>query len=141
MIADYIGIPFVDGGCSFDGADCYGLGKLIYKEELGIELPNFRVSAMDTRRIWKSYIEGVAGYWTLVDTPEMFDGLAFAYDPDHPKLVQHFGVYIGNGKMIHSLDKIGAFICNLDDFRYCLKGIYRWNSLESQNKNMSLPQT
>lgn len=34
----YIGIPFLDGGRSFDGADCYGLGRLVMAS-LGIDLP------------------------------------------------------------------------------------------------------
>lgn len=35
-------IPFKDHGRSFDGCDCGGLVWLIYKEELGINLPDWR---------------------------------------------------------------------------------------------------
>jgi len=36
----YIGIPFADKGRTMEAADCYGIGKLIFKRELGIELPD-----------------------------------------------------------------------------------------------------
>lgn len=35
----YMIIPFKDKGRSFEGCDCWGLVYLIYKNELGIELP------------------------------------------------------------------------------------------------------
>lgn len=34
-------IPFVDKGRSMDGADCWGLVCLVYKQELGITLPDY----------------------------------------------------------------------------------------------------
>ena len=37
----YINLPYKNLGRSFDGVDCYGLIWLIYKGELGIELPDF----------------------------------------------------------------------------------------------------
>lgn len=33
-------IPFVDGGRSFDGADCWGLCMLVSQHSFGVELPD-----------------------------------------------------------------------------------------------------
>ncbi len=37
----YTHIPFVDKGRGIDGCDCWGLVRLIYQNELNIELPDY----------------------------------------------------------------------------------------------------
>jgi len=123
----YIGVPFVDRGITKDGADCYGLIRLVYKEELGIDIPEFNSSCSDVKRIFLDYLKQISEHWELVvDEPKLYDVIAMAYDPEHPKIVQHFGIYIGNGMMLHTLNHVGAFTAKVSDFNYFIKGIYRW---------------
>lgn len=122
----YIGIPFIDRGQSFEGADCYGLVRLIYKEELSIILPEFLSSCKDSKRIWSDYLKQISEHWDLVKEPKLYDVIAMSYDPQHPKIVTHFGIYIGNGMMLHTLQGIGSFTCRLSEFSYSIKGMYRW---------------
>lgn len=39
--AQYIGIPFVPHGRGREGLDCWGLLRLIYKEQVGVELLSY----------------------------------------------------------------------------------------------------
>lgn len=42
MQSRYMRIPFTPHGRNYDGCDCGGLVWLVYKDELGIELPDWR---------------------------------------------------------------------------------------------------
>jgi cell wall-associated NlpC family hydrolase len=129
-IEPYIGIPFVDRGDNLNGADCYGIVRLIYKSELNITIPEFNSSCQDTRRIYVDYLRQIEEYWEITDETTIGSVICMAYDPQHPRIVQHFGISLGNGMMLHTLDKIGSFICKIDDYRRYIKGIYKWKKLD-----------
>jgi cell wall-associated NlpC family hydrolase len=125
----YVGIPFEDRGHSKEAADCYGLVRLVYRQELGIEIPEFNSSCGDTRRIFMDYLKQISEHWDLVTEDfQPFDVIAMAYDPEHPKIVQHFGLYIGNGMMLQTLKGIGAFTIRVSEYQHYVKGIYRWRA-------------
>ena len=44
----YIGLPFLEKGRTADGADCWGLVRIIYLDEFGIYLPSYVESYKDT---------------------------------------------------------------------------------------------
>lgn len=67
----YIGIPFKDGGRDTNGIDCWGLARLVYKQEYNIGLPSFNDQYIVTdhdrvAELFSRYREG----WTKLDTPE-----------------------------------------------------------------------
>jgi len=132
MFSQFIGIPFVDKGHTVDGADCYGLIRLIYKESKAIDIPEFSSSCKDTKRIFADYLKQISEHWYSVTDLQAYDVIAMAYDVNHPRIVQHFAVYIGNGMIIHSLDGVGSFIAKLSDFKSYIKGTYRWKASTSQ---------
>ena len=41
----YLGIPYVNGACGFDGSDCWGLVRLVLREETCIVLPEVNVAS------------------------------------------------------------------------------------------------
>lgn len=51
-VGRYVGLPFVDGGRTRAGVDCWGLVRLALASERNIELPSYgEISATELRRI------------------------------------------------------------------------------------------
>lgn len=80
-----IGTPYVRGGTSRNGFDCSGFVQWAYKS-VGVTLPR-------TARE-----QSVLG--TPIDSDEMVAGDIVAFR--HPRRGYHTGIYIGDGKFIHS---------------------------------------
>lgn len=129
----FIGCPFKDGGRGeIDPVtrkplyDCYGLFREIYRE-LGIILPDYTISCFATEEIQKKFTREIGG-WEEMKEPEFPCAVALATNPDYPGLVCHFGVFIGDGKFIHTLRKTGSISSAVYDpiWKNKIKGYYRW---------------
>jgi len=122
QIADLIGKPFVDGGRGPDGYDCWGLASEVYRR-FGKELPDYKICCEDAPRI-NQEMETQRPAWLKIEAPTipclvvMKMGVAF---------INHVGVYIGEGKFMHTRDKIGANIARIDDpnWRKRIEGYYK----------------
>lgn len=123
---EYIGIPFRDGEPSFNGCNCITLIEFFYKNELNINLPKLRIPNKNSRRIFIEYLNQISTNYKKVDTPSKYNLVVMAYDKKHPDLIQHIGMYIGDGKMLHTLDKIGSHIVKIEEYKYYIKGYFQW---------------
>ncbi len=101
---DYIGIPYELGGRSWDGLDCYGLVKLVYREEFGIALPDWLTDKMDLSEK-ASTIENIvcSGAFRPTETPDDGD---FAVCYRH-RAAHHLGLYFGGG-ILHAQNGAGV---------------------------------
>ncbi len=108
--------------------DCYGLFMAIHRA-YGIELPDFRISCFATDEIRKQF-EKEVGKWRQLDKPEAPCAVALATSIHHPGMVCHFGVYIGDGKFIHTLRKTGSIVSTIYDpiWKNKIKGFFKWNA-------------
>src|SRR5262252_8366782 len=118
----YVGLPFVDHGRDFTGVDCWGLVRLVLKEEKGIDVPSYGdTSALDlvmvTQMIKRdAFIEP----WIAVmpSAVHPFD-VAVMYRRNDPI---HVGIMVTSSSVLHIEEKISAVIVPLTHptiaFRY-----------------------
>jgi probable lipoprotein NlpC len=108
----YIGLPFESRGRDRAGVDCYGLMRLVYSDQLGIDLP-----AWD-EDYEAEVAESVAGVIGAVLTPTGFARLDPAVDPPREfdailmrlrGLPAHVGVVVFPNLMLHV--KPGSHTC------------------------------
>ena len=126
-LSDLVGIPFVDRGRSKEGADCWGLFRLAM-ERFGIEVPEVNVSAYSSREICEEMMRQIPRLWERVEVPLPGDAVVMRHDANLPDTEQHFGVYVGGGRFIHSLEKTGSIIVRVDHplWKNKIAGYYRW---------------
>jgi cell wall-associated NlpC family hydrolase len=94
----YMGVKYVWGGTTPSGFDCSGFLDYVYKEALGVKLP---------RTVAEIYKVGVS-----VKTPSVGDLVFFeTYKPG----ASHAGIYLGNGKFLHSSSSKGVGITEMSN--------------------------
>lgn len=91
-VLDALNIPYVFGGESKDGMDCSGFTQFLYKNVANVNLPRVSKDQATT---------GQAIDITDMSKWQKGDLIAFDYSTSRTG-VDHIGIYMGNGKMIHT---------------------------------------
>lgn len=126
MLKGLIGIPFVDRGRDLSGMDCWGLAMATMKR-YGHDVPDFDVSCFDTLGINTIY-DMQRWSWRAVEIPDPGDLAVMTLDAMSPTMIQHVGVYIGNGRVLQTLKKRHSHLVRIDDPYWSrkIRGWYRW---------------
>lgn len=96
----WIGTPYKYGGEDKRGVDCSGLVLKVYKSALDIKLP--RNSAQQ------------ADYCSPLQKNQLLPGdLIFFATSGSRRKVSHVGIYVGDGKMIHSSASSGVVVSDI----------------------------
>jgi len=99
--ARFVGIPFSDLGRNRSGADCFGLVKVVYREALGIELPDYLGAYVSTQEKAEvaALIDDVTATptWQPVTDARPFDVCVFRIG----RLGSHLGLHVVRGLMLH----------------------------------------
>ena len=91
-IVKYLGIPYKHGGSDSDGINCYGLGKLFYFQEFGIELFDYRYDENWDKKGFNYIQEKYRSQWQKIEKPEAYCGVGFRL-PGH-SIEHHLGIVL-----------------------------------------------
>jgi cell wall-associated NlpC family hydrolase len=126
-VEKYIGLPFEERGRSSSGCDCWGLVRLILREEMGIEVADFSEHYQSTgefKRV-KFLIEKEAQQWKQIGADEVrLADLVLLRFREYPL---HIGMALEPGLMIHTERGKEAVIERYDQLKWINKivGFYR----------------
>ena len=107
-VKKYIGIPFVSNGRTKEGCDCYGLVRLVLRNEYGVELPELSddyadaLNVRETARLFAERLPAIAG--EKIAGPQ--EG-AVAVITEHG-VAAHIGIVAGGGYILHTGVKTGS---------------------------------
>ena len=126
--SDLIGVPFVNRGRSKDvGYDCYGLVKEVYRR-YGYNIPEYDTDYTDTERINGLIAGNTKGYpWHKIAEPKAPCLLAIRFGAPYG-VINHTGVYIGDGMFVHTRERIGVNIDSIYSpaWRRVIVGFYEY---------------
>jgi cell wall-associated NlpC family hydrolase len=125
----YVGVPWDDHGTdgSFAGCNCYGLVRLVYRRELGIDLPRYEGAAytrgVDPADLAQLFVRE-REKWRDVDTPQAGDliWLRIAGRPFH------VGVMVSGDAFLHIEEGCDSIIESTAStfWRRRIQGYARW---------------
>lgn len=121
----YRGIPYERNGCSRQGCGCWGLVALIYREQLGVELPAYTCLANTSDHIaYETAIGLKPSLWFEVSSPREFDVVLFRVGR-----LFHSGVLFSprDGRFLHVCKDVSVTVESYKDlmWRHRLAGIWR----------------
>ncbi len=100
----YLGVRYKRGGNSAKGFDCSGFVKQVYSEVFGVDLPH------------QSSEQNQCSLFSKVSPEELKTGdLVFFSAGRNSKGINHVGVFLSDGKFIHSSRTKGVAISSLED--------------------------
>ena len=129
----YVGIPFTDHGRTKFGCDCWGLVRLIYREQFGLSLPDYGEAYMTTndRNEIKTMIqEAPIRGWTAHPLHEAREGDALLLRM--AGIPMHCGIVIQPTKFLHIESGMNAVIEDWvrPHWRRRVLGVYRHNLMK-----------
>lgn len=97
----YVGLPYCLGGRERDGVDCWGLVRLVYREERGVLLPDLPgVASCDLLTISHRILREAMDLWQDLAEPKELCAVAMSQS----RVLHHVGVWTAadGGKVIHA---------------------------------------
>lgn len=106
-VTKYIGIPFIDHGTTNKGCDCWGLVRLVYRQEKKIELGQYDyLNAVDCDEIQEIVRKNKVFEFKEIVTPHEFD-LVLLRMHGRPC---HIGIWVEPNRILHASYNIGVVL-------------------------------
>lgn len=130
--SDYLDIPWKELGRNRDGADCWGLYRLVMKEQFGIELPAYDGAGYQDGEDLTEVSALIDSQ--LVDWREVPQGSELVGDAVLIRVMGepiHIGMVVGPGRMLHIKPGVGASVDRYTslNFRNRIIGFFRHRSI------------
>ena len=142
--ARFVGIPFVDLGRTIDGCDCWGLVRLVMKEQANIDLPSLATeygSETDHRKVFDEIeSERHSGEWIEVEkgrdnqfdivemvSPSRLDG-KWDFQP------LHVGIVVAPGWVLHTERTVMSRLMRANDPKMMRRVIGYWRYYKLASK-------
>ena len=132
-VNEYVGLPWKELGRDRDGIDCWGLFRLVLKEQFNCDLPSYdgigfvSGSGREGEEKLGSFMSGELAAWRRVEQGRAGDGVLLRIKGQPI----HVGVVIASGWMLHIDRAIDSVIESYDSLQWTrrLLGIYRHHSM------------
>ena len=123
-----VGIPFLFGGRTLAGLDCWGLVMEAFRMR-GIEVEDVSdYGALAAAEVSPQIASACAETWRQVEEPyEPYDVLLFSEGTSGA--VTHCALYLGNGRMLHTTQRTGAVITRVRSYVHRFAGAWRREAL------------
>jgi len=121
-IEDLIGLPFIDGGRDPNiGLDCWGLSTEIFRR-YGQQLPDYKISCENASLI-NCEVNKQKPFWRRCEGEIPVPALVVIR---FTVFCDHTGVYIGQGRFIHTRKEVGVNIDRIDSVAWSkrIEGFY-----------------
>jgi cell wall-associated NlpC family hydrolase len=107
-VGKYIGIPFITNGRTMDGCDCYGLIRLVLRNEYEIELPELSDNYTDAQNIKETALLFAEHRPVLAaEKLSIPQEKAVVVITEHG-VAAHVGIVAGGGYILHTGAKTGS---------------------------------
>lgn len=109
----YIGKPWVNGGDTPAGYDCFGLVRAVYADRLSITIPEVDVDALQPLAICRAMRSYDYGEWETVSTPSQNFDVVEMSQATRP---HHLGIYVDGG-VLSSVEGAGVIYQRLHSLK------------------------